>query len=292
MNLCFVIQRYGLESPGGAETHCRWLATRLARNAPGRGGHDLRPGLHRLAEPLPGGRQRGATGSRSRASRWTARGSARPSRSTRTSSSATTTRPRTKRSGWTRTGLSPPRLVEALPAMRHVDLFLFYSYRYYTTFRGLPRVAGPRGPRPHRRGRPGRRLPIFRPLFQAPRGLIYLTPEEQALVESARGNGGVPSVVVGSGVDVPAGWRDVDVPEKFGLPRAYVLYVGRIDRNKGVDRLLDYHRELRAEWPQAPPLVLAGTPTIAIPEHPKVRHLGVVSDAGEARAHRRVPRCW
>ena len=31
MNLCFVIQRYGLESPGGAETHCRWLATRLAR---------------------------------------------------------------------------------------------------------------------------------------------------------------------------------------------------------------------------------------------------------------------
>ena len=30
MNLCFVIQRYGLESPGGAETHCRWLASRLA----------------------------------------------------------------------------------------------------------------------------------------------------------------------------------------------------------------------------------------------------------------------
>ena len=88
----------------------------------------------------------------------------------------------------------------------------------------------------------------------------------------------MPSVVVGSGVNVSPGWREVDVRGTFGLPGTYVLYVGRIDRNKGVDRLLEYHRRLAQEWPQAPALVLAGTPTIAIPEHPKVRHLGVVSE--------------
>jgi glycosyltransferase involved in cell wall biosynthesis len=97
-------------------------------------------------------------------------------------------------------------------------------------------------------------------------------------VESAGGNGR-PSVVVGSGVSIATAWRDVDVRAQFGLTPPYLLYVGRIDRNKGVDRLLDYHRELEREWPAVPALVLAGTPTLAIPTHPKVRHVGVVSDA-------------
>ena len=91
-----------------------------------------------------------------------------------------------------------------------------------------------------------------------------LTPEEKTLVESAGGNGSVPSVVVGSGVDVSPGWRDVDLRQRFGLSEPYVLYVGRIDRNKGVDRLLDYHRELAREWPDTLEVDDPGSPlTIA-----------------------------
>ena len=96
-------------------------------------------------------------------------------------------------------------------------------------------------------------------------------------MESA-GADGVPSVVVGSGVNISARWRDVDVRAKYGLTPPYVLYVGRIDRNKGVDRLLDYYREIAREWPEAPPLVLAGPPTLEVPPHPKVLAVGVVSD--------------
>jgi glycosyltransferase involved in cell wall biosynthesis len=278
VNLCFVIQRYGLESPGGAETHCRWLATRLSRahrvevvttcardytdwrnHYPAGEGEVLGIKVTRFAVDRP------------RSERLFALYSDIVFRDHHTAADE---------EEWVdQNGPFAPALVEALPAMRHVDLFLFYSYRYYTTFRGLPTVAGRAVLVPTAEDDRAIRLPIFRPLFQAARGLIYLTPEEQALVESARGNGGVPSVVVGSGVDVAPAWRDVDVSERFGLREPYVLYVGRIDRNKGVDRLLDYHRELTREWPQAPLLALAGTPTIAIPEHPKVRHLGVVSDA-------------
>jgi glycosyltransferase involved in cell wall biosynthesis len=278
VNLCFVIQRYGLESPGGAETHCRWLAARLARG-------------HRVEIVTTCARD------------YTDWSNHYPPGTSEVEGITVTRfpvdRPRSERSfalysdivfrdhhtpadeeEWVdQNGPFAPGLVRALPAMRHVDLFLFYSYRYYTTYRGLPAVADRAVLVPTAEDDRAIQLPIFRPLFQAPRGLIYLTPEEQALVESAGGNGAVPSVVVGSGVDVSPGWREADVKGRFSLAEPYVLYVGRIDRNKGVDRLLEYHRQLADEWPHAPLLVLAGPPTLAIPPHPKVRHLGVVSDA-------------
>ena len=277
MNLCFVIQRYDPESPGGAETHCRWLATRLSRRhrvevvtTCARDYTDWRNHHPAGESEVLGIKVTRFPVDRPRSERAFALYSDIVFRDHHTAADE---------EDWVdQNGPFAPALVEALPAMRHVDLFLFYSYRYYTTFRGLPPVAGRAVLVPTAEDDRAIRLPIFRPLFQAPRGLIYLTPEEQELVESAGGNG-VPSVVVGSGVDVPAGWRDVDVRARFGLREPYVLYVGRIDRNKGVDRLLDYHGELAREWPEAPLLVLAGAPTIAVPEHPKVRHLGVVSDA-------------
>ncbi len=46
--------------------------------------------------------------------------------------------------------------------------------------------------------------------------------------------------------------------ERLGLPDGYLLYVGTLEPRKNVELLLDAWLALRAEWPQAPPLVLAG----------------------------------
>jgi len=278
MRLCFVIQRYGLEVAGGSELHCRWLAGRLARR------HEVEvattcaldylewrdhypPGPDRV-DGIPVTRHPVA---RPRSERRFALVSDLVFHEEHSLAD--------EREWVVENGPFSPELVRSLPRRRDVDLFVFYSYRYYQTFFGLPPVAARAVLVPTAEEDPAIELPVFASLFRAPRGILYLTPEERSLVQGVSGNAGVPDVVVGSGINVAPGWEAVDVGARFGLPPRYVLYVGRIDRNKGADRLFSYYKRLHAEWPESPPLVLVGKPALEIPVHPKILHLGFVSEA-------------
>ena len=56
-----------------------------------------------------------------------------------------------------------------------------------------------------------------------------------------------------------------------------MLYLGRVDRNKGCDALLENFQEYAAARPDAM-LVLAGPAKMQIPEHRQILALGYVSD--------------
>ncbi|HET7746814.1 MAG TPA: glycosyltransferase family 4 protein [Vicinamibacteria bacterium] len=276
LRLAFVIQRYGLEVAGGSELHCRWLAGRLARR------HDVQV-LTTCALDYLEWRNHFPPGPDTvegiRVTRF-------PVRRTRDEerfalvSDLVFNEDHTvadERAWVEENGPYCPDLVKALPGLRDVDLFVFYSYRYYQSFFGVPAVPGRAVLVPTAEEDPAIELPAFAELFRAPRGLVYLTPEEKALVEAVSGNGDRPSVIVGSGVNVPTGWAQADL-SRFGLPPRFLLYAGRIDRNKGADRLFTYYARLLEAWPEVPPLVLVGTKALDVPEHPKVRHLGYVSE--------------
>lgn len=169
-----------------------------------------------------------------------------------------------------------PDLVDAVRERPDVDFFLCYSYRYFTGAKGAL-AAGPRAILvPTAEEDPAVRLALFAELFQSVRGFLYLTPEEKQLIERVAGPLSAPSRVIGSGLNVQ---RSGPQP-RAGLkaPGSYLLYVGRIDRNKGVDVLFRYYLWLAEEWPECPPLLLVGHPVLEIPEHPKIRHLGFVSE--------------
>lgn len=169
-----------------------------------------------------------------------------------------------------------PDLVAAVSARSDVDFFLCYSYRYFTGIKGAL-AAGRRAILvPTAEEDDAIRLSVFADLFRSVRGFLYLTPEEKELIEKAAGSPTAPSRVIGSGLNVR---RAGPEPRKrLGAPDSYTLYVGRIDRNKGVDTLFRYFLWLAEEWPECPPLLLVGHPVLDIPAHPKIRHLGYVGE--------------
>jgi len=174
-------------------------------------------------------------------------------------------------------GPEAPELLDHLA--RHggeYDRVLFWAYRYYDTYFGVPLVGDRAVLVPTAEEDPLIHVDAVRELFARPRGFIFLTPEEAALV-GARAPAGRPSAIVGCGLD------PVDAPapqamlEPLGVRDPFVLYLGRVDPNKGCGAMLR-HFEKYAALGRGVQLVVAGPASMPIPDHPLIRPLGFVSD--------------
>ena len=65
---------------------------------------------------------------------------------------------------------------------------------------------------------------------------------------------------------------------KFGIDGRYVVYVGRIDENKGCKELFAFFERYVAGCGATSSLVLVGNSILPIPDHPRFRHLGFLDD--------------
>jgi glycosyltransferase involved in cell wall biosynthesis len=286
LRLAFVIQRYGLEVNGGAEMHCRLLAEQLARR------HQVEVFATRALDYLewrnhyPEGTERvnGIPVHRYTVKR---------TRNARVFASLSNlcfheSHTREEEEAWVReNGPYSPALVKAVARARdRFDRILFYCFRYYHSYHGLPQVRERALLVPTAEEDPAVHLGIMKPLFNMPRGIVYLTPEEQALVEDASGNRSLASTVIGSGLDLPEPDPALDFRARHGLTRPFVLYVGRIDKNKGCVALFAYFRKFREETGQDVDLVLAGRTVVKIPDDPHVRHVGFITEQEKVAALR------
>jgi glycosyltransferase involved in cell wall biosynthesis len=176
-------------------------------------------------------------------------------------------------------GPETPALLDHL--RRHgasYDVALFWAYRYYPSYFGVPLVPGRAILVPTAEEDRAIDLDVLGDFFQQPAGYIFLTPEEERLVSTRAGRELRPRAVIGSGLD-PAPAVDAGaILSAHRLPERYLLYLGRVDRNKGCETLLDYFQQV-ASVRDVPPLVLAGPAKMRIPEHPRILPLGYVSDA-------------
>jgi glycosyltransferase involved in cell wall biosynthesis len=158
------------------------------------------------------------------------------------------------------------------------DFVLVFSVRYYQAYHCARAAADRVVLVPTAERDPALGLAMFQPVFRGVRAVMYNSHEERALINAVAGNEDVPGTVVGIGSEIPAEVDGARARHKFGLPNPYLVYVGRIDANKGCAQLFDYFIRYQQVTSRPLDLVLIGTPVMDIPSHPRIRHLGFVSE--------------
>lgn len=274
--LAFVVQRYGREVLGGAEGLCREIAERLAGRFEvtvlttcARDYLTWKDAYTPGVETLAGVAVRRFPVSRPRRVRSFGRFSQR-----------IFGRPHSFRdeAEWMeRQGPDSPALLEAIARGRDAhDLFVFFTYLYAQTYFGLPLVAEKAVLAPMAHDEPPLALGLFRALFHLPRGFVFNTEEERAFVHRTFRNGHLPWVVGGAGVELPP--RPEAGAAAPGPGGEYLLYLGRVDVEKGCGELMDFVRRRRAAGRPTPRLVLAGEEKMRIPRDPAIEAAGFVSE--------------
>jgi glycosyltransferase involved in cell wall biosynthesis len=176
-------------------------------------------------------------------------------------------------------GPTSPALVDYIRTREaDYDFFLFFSFRYYHAYHGARAVPGKAilVPTAERDGALG--LGLFGPVFRGVRAIMYNSAEERALIHGVAGNQDVPGVVVGVGSLIPEAPNGARFRQKYQIRDRFAVYVGRIDENKGCRELFDFFEVYSSSLVDGLHLVLIGNPVIPIPDHPRVHHVGFVSD--------------
>ena len=171
-----------------------------------------------------------------------------------------------------------PGLVEAVQKNKYkFDLFLFFTYLYYPTVKGIQEVGDRAVLLPTAHDEQAIRLRMYEKVFDAPRGFLLNTQEERRLIENLFDLGHRPRIVVGMGIEWPDPPPDpAPTLEKYGLKKPFAVSSGRISYGKGHDLVLKCLPAIKSDID----LVLFGKleENISLPDDPRVHFLGFVSE--------------
>lgn len=277
MKLAVVVQRYGADISGGAELHARFVAEHLARHA------DVEVLTTRARDyitwknELPAGedavndvRVRRFPVSRPRNPDDFGR------RSARVFDEAHSVQDEL---GWLHSeGPTSPALLRHIRRTRQdVDFFVFFSLRYYHAWHGIRAVPDKAVLVPTAERDPAVGVSIFGPALRGARAIMYNSLEERAMLRAVSRRQG-PGTVVGVGSAIPSRPVPQRFRKSFNVRRRFAVYVGRIDENKGCREMFSHFSRYAARYPKGLDLILVGSKHLEIPDHPRIRHLGFLSD--------------
>jgi len=172
-----------------------------------------------------------------------------------------------------------PSLIEYIKKNKDIfDFFVFFSYRYYQSYHGVYAVPEKSIVVPTAEHDGAVELSIFKEFFKSPRAIVYNSYEEKRLIHAMSGNYEVPAEIVGIGSMIPGWIRKERFKEKYAIDFPYIIYVGRIDENKGCKELFELFIRYSAETGKSIHLILIGTSVIEIPAHKNIHHFGFLPD--------------
>lgn len=158
-------------------------------------------------------------------------------------------------------------------------VFIFVTYLYYQTVRGIPKAGDRSVLIPTAHDEPYIYFNLFKRVFAAPRGLIYLTQEEKTFVESMFPVSQKPNCICGAGVELPENVDNLAYRKKYAIDGDYLIYVGRIDESKGCKEMFHAFLAYKKKFPDKKlKLILMGKAELAVPEDEDIIAHGFVSE--------------
>lgn len=159
------------------------------------------------------------------------------------------------------------------------DIFIFVTYLYYLTAKGVEKVSDKAILIPTAHDEPYIYFKYYKKVFESVAGLIYLTHEEKEFVEKMFPVASKPHKVCGSGVELPDTVDKSRFKDKYQISERYIVYVGRIDQDKGCPEMFSIFEAFKEKHPDdQTKLVLMGKEMISVPKREDIVSLGFVSE--------------
>ncbi len=171
----------------------------------------------------------------------------------------------------------PDLLAGLQQAQADIDVFIFFTYLYYTTIAGLQAIAPDKPavlfPTAHDEA------PIYMKamtsVFSRPHALFFLTGAEMAFVQRTFQPNKM-CCLVRSGTDIRTGISPQVFQHQYLQYAPYILYAGRIERGKGLEPVFEAYREMRQN--RLVDFVLIGKQLMDIPSIEGLKYVGFVSE--------------
>lgn len=173
-----------------------------------------------------------------------------------------------------------PELLEFIKTNKNkYDVFIFFTYLYFPTVKGMPIVPEKSVFIPTAHDEPLLYAKPYEKLFNIPKFIMYNTDSEKRLVEKNFKNYTKASDVAGVGIENYEGKLEA-LPEYLN-EKKYFAYIGRIDTAKGCDYMLKYFIGFQKKYTayRDYKLVLIGKNSMQSKySHPNIIYTGFVSE--------------
>ncbi len=278
MKVAFVVQRYGLEISGGAELHCRWVTEHMKKY------WDIEVLTTRALDYITWENHYTAPNTVVNGvpvRRFPVVKNRNPERFGKVQNIVLKSEHKEEDEIlWLEEeGPYSPALIDYIKGYRdEYDYFIFFSYRYYHSYWGIKAVPHKSILVPTAEHDPVIYLKIFKDMFRKPRGIVYNSAEEKKIINTVSGNENVIGEIAGVGAEVPKEIFSKQFCQKYGIKDDYIIYIGRIDKNKGCAELFDFFSRYKEETGSNIKLVLVGSTVLKIPIHPDIIYLGFLSE--------------
>lgn len=169
-----------------------------------------------------------------------------------------------------------PALLEGIcQAQDEFDLFFFFTYLYYPTIAGMKVINKPVVLFPTAHDELPIYLRLMKEVFRRPDALFFLTGAEMHFVEKTFNPPG-HRILMRTGVHLQENIDENLFRRQYTQYSPFILYAGRIEKGKGLETVFNAYRQIRKE--RLVDLVLMGKQLMDIPAEPGIKYVGFVSE--------------